>query len=322
MNQSRDDPRAGITLVEVLVILSILTLLLALILPAVQGAREAARRTQCRNNLRQLALAALAHETTHGHFPGNGWGYAWVGEPGRGNGKRQPGGWLWSALPHLDRLDLWQLGRDDTGQARLWAMAARARTPLAVVTCPTRRSAELVRANPSVLPRNAHWSPLVATTDYAINEGDWISDTRQGPTTLAEGDDPQYVWKDMTPATGISFLRSEIRSSMIRDGLGHTYLIGEKMLSGTLRDDGYDLGHDQSMFSGVDLDVARWTIDPPAPDGTPAPLPRQFGSAHAGICHMALCDGAVRPISFGIDREVHRRLGTRAEGTPVADDSF
>src|SRR5437762_11596414 len=76
--------RRGFTLVELLVVIAIIGTLIALLLPATQAAREAARRTQCLNNLHQLAFASLNHEQALNQFPNGGWGPLWVGDPDRG----------------------------------------------------------------------------------------------------------------------------------------------------------------------------------------------------------------------------------------------
>ena len=98
----RLERRFGFTLIELLVVITIIGVLISMLLPAVQAAREAARQTQCRNNLKQLALAATNHESQAGVFPTNGWGYAWIGDPDRGTGKTQPGGWIFNVLPFLE----------------------------------------------------------------------------------------------------------------------------------------------------------------------------------------------------------------------------
>ena len=93
--------RRGFTLVELLVVIAIIALLMSLLFPAVQAVRESARRAQCANNVTQMAKASLGHEATQGFFPSGGWGYFWVGDPDRGFGKGQPGGWLYSCLPYM-----------------------------------------------------------------------------------------------------------------------------------------------------------------------------------------------------------------------------
>jgi prepilin-type processing-associated H-X9-DG protein len=161
----------------------------------------------------------------------------------------------------------------------------------------------------------------VAKTDYAINEGDYITDTLQGPATLQEGDSGKYPWKDTRKATGIAYQRSEVKPAMVRDGLSMTYMLGEKYVTQVNHGTADDPGYDQSAYSGVDVDINRWVLEPPRPDGDDVNM-RCFGSSHPQGCHFVFCDGSVKFISYQIDAEVHRRLRNRQDGKPVDRDQF
>src|SRR5690348_10720611 len=100
---SRRLTRRGFTLVELLVVIAIIGILIALLLPAVQAAREAARRVQCTNHLKQLGLGFMVHHDQQKHFPTGGWGYMWVCDADRGLDKRQPGGWGYTVLPFTEQ---------------------------------------------------------------------------------------------------------------------------------------------------------------------------------------------------------------------------
>src|SRR5579863_4475370 len=102
--------RRGFTLVELLVVITIIGILIALLLPAVQAARESARRIQCENNLKQLSLGMLDFESENKRFPSGGWGYCWVGDPDRGlSPPNQPGGWQFQILPYIEQKNLFSL---------------------------------------------------------------------------------------------------------------------------------------------------------------------------------------------------------------------
>ena len=97
-------------------VIAIIGILIALLLPAVQAARESARQLTCATNLKQLSLAVINHQDTHGFYPTGGWGWDWVGDPDRGFGNqpdpKQPGGWVFSILPFIEQEDLWALASD------------------------------------------------------------------------------------------------------------------------------------------------------------------------------------------------------------------
>ncbi len=304
--------RKAFTLVELLVVISIIGLLVGLLLPAVQMAREAGRRVQCQNNLKQMTLAALNFESTYRRLPPNGWGYWWAPEPGRGVGPQQPGGWIYNLLPYLEQQNLWRMGEGTAGAERQTAIAALISLPIATFKCPSRPGDQLGSMSSRWGYRNAGTPPLVARTDYAINEGDVITNTKGEPQTLAEGDSRSFEWTDVRQATGISWLRGAARLAEITDGLSNTYFCGEKYVSTTGYYEPNDRGYDGSMLSGVDLDTTRWTIDPPVGDAQPTrEHERQFGSAHHGVCYMSMCDGSVSVVSIGIESPIHRRRGTR-----------
>ncbi|MEZ6058852.1 MAG: DUF1559 domain-containing protein [Planctomycetaceae bacterium] len=312
-HQSRQQFRRGFSLIELLVVIAIIGILMALLLPAVQVTREAARRTQCKNNLRQLGLAVHNFEATYQHYPSNGWGFLWMGDPDRGTGPKQPGGWVYQLLPFIEQDNLAELGSGLDDAAKADALGELCRTPLALFKCPSRPGKQVSKLNPDLSFHNANLPQNVAKTDYAINEGDFITGTLGGPSSLAEGDDPRYAWRDVSQATGVSFLRSTIRPRDVTDGASNTYLIGEKRVSQSGWSDGSDPGHDQPMYSGVDLDLNRWTISGPLPDGLSA-QPRLFGSSHPGGCHFVLCDGSVKQVSYVVDQKVHQYFGNRRDG--------
>jgi prepilin-type N-terminal cleavage/methylation domain-containing protein len=316
------------TLVELLVVIAIIGILVALLLPAVQAAREAARRMQCSNNLKQIALAFHNHHDTYGCFPSGGWGWYWVGDPDRGSGREQPGGWPYAILPFIEQTNLRMLGsdgaRDEITPEQRQGAARMVQTPVAAYNCPSRRSPlpypQVVF--PADLPSgwlayNCDAAPLGARTDYGANAGDRFIFWHAGPSP-EDGFAGQGFW-DMSQATGICFQRSEIRMRSIRDGTSNTYLIGEKYRNPIDYTTGRDPSDDQPMCSGDDYDLHCWTAEPPLQDKLGVPYYWRFGSCHAGGFIVAACDGSVHVVQYTIDAELHRCLGARADATALRE---
>ena len=258
----------GFTLVELLVVIAVIGILIGLLLPAVQAARESGRRTQCMNNLRQLGLAMEHHSSAHGRYPTNGWGYLWIGDPDRGSGPEQPGGWIYNVLPYLEQENLADLGKGMSPDDKSGVLPSLMCTPLPVLRCPTRATAQLLPSRPTVVPHNAQWPPgdNLAKNDYAVNGGDYYIRPGPGPSTLEQGDSPGYRWPRTTRASGVCYVRSELPPAGVEDGLSQTYMIGEKFVSTLYYDTWDDLGYDQSQYSGTCVDISRWTMATPLRD--------------------------------------------------------
>ncbi|MCA9189800.1 MAG: DUF1559 domain-containing protein [Pirellulaceae bacterium] len=330
--------RRGFTLVELLVVIAIIGLLVALLLPAVNAAREAARRMQCQNNLKQLALAAINHESAHGFLPSSGWGWRWQGDPrsGYGFGKTQPGGWGYNVLPFIEEQALHDIGSGMSNQAQFeQAFLAAVSTPVTVFNCPSRRAAlayPLVRNGDLANNMRACRAPncVVARSDYQVNSGSWSAGEEGGPGSYDAA--KTYRWQYENPVyeqNGVSHQRSEVKLAQVEDGTSKTGLFGEKYLNPDYYVDGNDPADDQNIFLGHDRDVngyfanssARAVVNPQNPATLNVLSPRQdrpgvslnfeFGSAHPAGFYLALCDGSVQMLTYDIDPIPYYNYGGR-----------
>src|SRR4051812_4598498 len=200
--------REGFTLVELLVVIAIIGILVALLLPAIQAAREAARRNQCVNNLKQLALGALNHESTYKQFPSSGLGYKWVGDPNFGSGRKQPGGWIYNTLPFIEEQQIHDMGMgvgtSSTDPARKKIFADRMKITIKTLICPSRRSggpyvkwvSKTDSTNQAVGWGNSDDTILNARSDYAGNIGDGPEDSFPGGSSPESTDSP--TWESVT----------------------------------------------------------------------------------------------------------------------------
>jgi prepilin-type N-terminal cleavage/methylation domain-containing protein/prepilin-type processing-associated H-X9-DG protein len=348
--------RAGFTLVELLVVIAIIGILIALLLPAIQAAREASRRTQCMNQIRQLAISFHNHHDTHKHLPTGGWNWQWIGYPEYGYGKEQPGGWMYNILPFMEEGALHDHGHGSSGADRNATTRERVQRPFEGMTCPSRR-----RANVYAFLNNtanfAYCDPLevCSKTDYAANAGDMISPEMIGfsATIVDYSEGLQHDWTAQYTSpgntlgenkpTGVVFGRSEVNFRMITDGTSKVYMVGEKYMSTDNYDDGLDSGDNEPAFSGNNTDTLRITaphrgprgpllLRPDRPgtsdDGVNGPGKREdpgyggeliFGSAHGAGFNMAFCDGSARLIAFDINPELHRTYGHRYDAVEVSE---
>jgi len=311
-----------------LVVITIIGILIGLLLPAVQSAREAGRRAQCSNNLKQLGVAMLAHHEANNFFPSGGWGWYLVGDPDRGTGVNQPGGWCYTLLPYLDQENLYQMGAGMTDAQKMAVNATRIATPVPIFNCPTRRRS-LVEVSTSDAPYNSYPAPFAAKTDYAANAGypyPYYPYTTVGPPTIAAGDTwtIQNAWIDLSGiCQGICYLRSQVTLAMVHDGASNTYMLGEKYLNPDAYFNGTDPADNESLYAGFDNDNHRsgngWQ---PFRDQPGYTNPDTFGSAHVTSFNMVFCDGSTHAISYGINLETHRRLSCINDGLPVDATTF
>jgi prepilin-type N-terminal cleavage/methylation domain-containing protein len=324
--------KAGFTLVELLVVIAIIGVLIALLLPAVQAARESARRLQCLNQLKQIGLASLNHESAHGYLPSSGWGWRWQGDPNLGYGKQQPGGWAYDLLDFMEQGNIRSIGQgtpvvvtfsQDDPRLRM------VRTPIEGFNCPTRRATALypfVRNDylaQNLRSCNTRFGCEVGRSDYQINSGNRRAGETTGPESYDEAE--TYDWghfEDAAEMSGISHARSEVRLAQITDGTTHTMLVGEKYLNPDRYLDGNDPADDQNILLGMDRDVNGFTGTGNDNNDNEVYRPQQdrpglllegyeFGSAHPGVFNLVHCDGSTASISFDIDDLAFFVLGGR-----------
>jgi prepilin-type N-terminal cleavage/methylation domain-containing protein/prepilin-type processing-associated H-X9-DG protein len=329
----RIGPRQGFTIIEMLVVIGIIGILIALLIPAVQSTREAARRLQCKNNLKQLGLAIMHHVQVHDQYPTGGWGWYWVGDPDRGFNRQQTGGWFYNILPYLEQNDLHNLPQDGlpnifTDKQKIGANAMT-KTPISLANCPSRRPCiTFAKPNSGVyVARNAADNDpddnVAARGDYAANAGAQGHDEFfAGPETLAEGDSPSYPWHDTRLSNGISFERSEIKPDHIRDGTTNTLMIGEKYLNPDHYATGLEPYDNENLYTGFNNDNFRSAFSPPLQDRRGLSDEFSFGASHTTGCNFTFCDGSVHMLDYTIDPIVFRNLGSRDDGQIIDRSAY
>jgi prepilin-type N-terminal cleavage/methylation domain-containing protein/prepilin-type processing-associated H-X9-DG protein len=335
--------RRAFTLIELLVVIAIIGILIALLLPAVQKVREAANRSSCSNNLKQIGLAIQNFHDTHNFLPPSALRDDWPT-------------WAVLILPYVEQDNLYKMWNIN------YRYAEQSRDPdprphnVKTYFCPSRRSADGVGHSVNDIaaandPANALGSFPGGLSDYACNSGNDSTNNRSnGVLTYGHcvgvTPDGQTITGNfylsplgtrITTWTGVTTIAS------ITDGTSNTLLVGEKHIRPFSRD---GMNEDRSVFSGNNAnnycrlaglppegvaqsnnvtqypviqnpeDVSQTTGNPP----TPYDANEDFGGPHPGVCMFVFCDGSVKGVKNSVDLVTLTRLVVRNDGQPITGD--
>ncbi|MBL8816324.1 MAG: DUF1559 domain-containing protein [Planctomyces sp.] len=324
--------RQGFTLIELLVVIAIIALLVALLMPAVQQARAAARRSQCQNNLKQIALALHNFHDTFQAFPPARLIMDETQPPndeGTLIGLDEPS-WLVRILPQLEQ-NAFYTQWDIYKPYGMHPIEVR-RQPVNVFLCPERHSATNAVAPDSRIevtfpcgcPAGAQIVPGGAVTDYAGNHGDPSPGTSGLQTDFYWGGNGTGVLISSRPKiVGEGIAQTwvdKISMGEIDDGTSNTLMVGEthvpkdQMNKSPYNGPAY-FGRHVSHFcriGGPGIPIAHNSTDPRGNLFS-------YGSDHTGYVNFALADGSVRTISTSLNTRVLANLSHRADGQTVGE---
>lgn len=333
-------PRRAFSLVELLVVITIIGLLVAMLLPAVQAARESARRMQCQNNLKQLGLALHNYAAQHGAFPPgaifsrivNGRTYQQSGTADYDPWPEQTStatnmhgtSWMLAVLPFIEQnalYDQWDFKKSVLGNQ------AAAATDIAAFYCPTRRSG-VRRADqrimfPKLTPGDSYIGWTAGGNDYVACIGaqnPFVNPTTSNPRRMFCG--PTYVYDQRL--RGIFVPNLATKPGEIADGLANTFALGETMRNvwtGSTPDnywgpchtntDGWAAAGPNTLFGTTNTGA---TNDIGQTGGFNTGYFESAGSDHVGGAHFGLADGSVRFLAEQIDRGLYADLGSMSDG--------
>lgn len=323
----------GFTLIELLVVIAIIAVLIALLLPAVQQAREAARRTQCKNNMKQLGLALHNYHDTFKKFPINRLSNRNVGTnfmtPTWGTL-----GWLAMLLPYIDQGPLYnqinasdQLGAPEaiiSNSAQPTNVAARRRVITAFL-CPSNPQ-EPVQTNGS--GGGDDWGSGLdgGRTDYVGNMG-WMWAAHRNCSTATNPDNWNgAAWADTSDngtlgnCNGVIGWQGCVGLNQVSDGTSTTMAVLEDHHWQNKSTPGIAFA-DNLWMGGYAIHSTKMQInfDPSTPGVNGNFVCDQWSSIHVGGAHGLLCDGSVRFVGENVDWTVRRALGTRAGGEVLGE---
>ncbi|MDB5337692.1 MAG: hypothetical protein JWN70_3311 [Planctomycetaceae bacterium] len=314
--------RRAFTLIELLVVIAIIAVLIALLLPAVQQAREAARRSQCKNNMKQLGLALHNYHDTANTIPP---GY--IG-PNTALGTTSNWGWNAMLLPGLDQGPLYnQITATVVGTTTGFGAAVTSfpapsgtftylTTVIPALRCPSDTGTA------TVAPATPGLSINYGRSNYMGSFGPNFGNSNTLSTPLAT------ITTSVTfnPA-GAFYMSSRRNFSAFQDGLSNTILVGERRSAGTqsgvaVGGEGIWAGSTDGGYTGNSLVMGEMaspintTIQGPPPTSTHQ---SGFSSFHVGGAHFLMGDGAVRFISENINTSTYAYLGAIADGQVIGD---
>ncbi|MDA0590395.1 MAG: DUF1559 domain-containing protein [Planctomycetota bacterium] len=282
-------PRRGFTLIELLVVIAIIAVLIALLLPAVQQAREAARRSECKNNLKQIGLALHNYHEIARTFPPG-----WIGVDRATGSQDFEGhnsfGWAVMLLPQIDQAPLY--GRLDTTRS----LMDPGNQPLLLSVLPGFRCPSDIGPEVWDVPEEGNAANVLATVSSSNYVGNW------GTNELDDACTPgQPCISD-----GLFYLNSRIRFRDITDGTSHTFMVGERRHDKGL---GWNATWTGAVPGGEESLARILGVADHTPNHRSAHM-EDFSSWHTGGIHMLVGDGHVRFISENIDERTFKALAT------------